>query len=125
MGPVRKPNPEQKKTMSYFSPNTHPILATSPYRLLKPHEKAVKLVNDGVLSQRLAAQATGISRGAVQKALQAHTDGRPLGVNGRPSSLNPTGVSLLYDGLEERLTRRQEITFKTVQSEVIVFSLVF
>ena len=85
----------------------------------------MKLVNDGVLSQRLAAQATGISRGAVQKALQAHTDGRPLGVNGRPSSLNPTGVSLLYDGLEERLTRRQEITFKTVQSEVIVFSLVF
>ena len=66
-----------------------PILATSPFRGLKPVEKAMKLVEDKLSSERASAEACGVSRSSLKRAIAAKENCRPVGVNGRPHIFTP------------------------------------
>ena len=65
------------------------LRATAAYRGLEDVEKAVKMCNEEGISERVAAKACNVSRGAVERAKKAKKEGRDWGLTGRPRLLAP------------------------------------
>jgi hypothetical protein len=92
---------------------------------LEPLEKAVKLVKDYNASQRLAAEVCGVGRRAVQCALDALEEGRPMGVVGRPRVFSMKEEGELVDAIDQAELNQKGMTFKQFQDKVFYLHIVF
>ena len=77
------------------------LVLQSEFRVLTPHQRAVKLVDDHGATLRTAAQACHLSKSAVGRALSARKGNRTPGVDGRPNLLNKGELEELFEAIEE------------------------
>lgn len=106
----------------------HRVLNTSSYRDMTEGEKIVSLHNgvgcyDVVPSQHLIASALNITRTKVQRAIKASKEGRRIGVDGRPFSLNEADEEKLMEFVDERCGQGDASkypSYKLLSAKVVV-----
>ncbi len=96
----------------------HAILATSEYRRLDDLDRAVKLVEDGHMTQRKAAKACNVKRGALRRGLKTKKRGGVVGVSGRPRLMNPAEEEKLVSLLEDADNKKTPVKLSCFQDMV-------
>jgi hypothetical protein len=126
IGPSAIIGPMRKGTTTTNKQEIQRILATGELREdLEPLEKAVKLVKDYNVGQRLAAEVCGVGRKAVRCALDAVKKGRPVGVVGRPRIFAMKEEGELVDAIDQAELKQKGLTFKQFQEKVCYLHIVF
>ena len=110
--------------MSAFLDDLTRVLVTKDYRELIPIEKALKLIEDLKVSQQQAADAAGVSKRQIQRALAAQRDHRSIGVQGRPTILDEGEVEELRSESEKAQDEGHPLNLKDARQKVTSFYLV-
>jgi hypothetical protein len=103
------------------TPSLRYLLNTSDFCGLEPLKKAVKLVNEHHVGQRIAARLCDVTHKSLHCALDASKKGCPLGQVGRPKLLNPEQELALVTILEEANDNRKGLTFGQFQNVVCTY----
>jgi hypothetical protein len=96
------------------------ILLMAEFRGLEKRQQAVLLYKHHECSQ-VAADACGLKRRAVQRALVAQGAGRVLGEVGRPTLLPPLYEEELVKVIDEAEAKQQHLTKEQFSQKVCVF----
>ena len=91
---------------------------SSEYRVLDPTNKALKLIEENVCSERAAAVATGVCRNSITAAKKAIKNGRPIGRNGNPPVFEPHEEIEFYYYLLSTLEDGRYYTNDQLRNEV-------
>lgn len=68
---------------------SHTWALSSMRRCANDHEKAILAHQVYKIPNRVIGKKLGIDEASVRRALKAHSEGRPLGQNGRPRTFSP------------------------------------
>lgn len=101
--------------MQQTDESIHRYLAENDFRLLDPLEQAVRLVEEKICGQRQAVRVCKVKRTALQRALQASKEGRPVGVPGCSKSLTFKKEEQLVKEIDDADLRRKPLTFNQFQ----------
>ena len=101
------------------------ILTTSPYRNLNPVQQAVKLYSEEDLSQRQASSLAGVDRSALRRALEAKTQGRPIGRSGRPPVFDESEKENFLSWFQSRVDAGEKPDMNDAQQKVYLIFLLF
>ena len=94
------------------------ILMSADYRSLSPHEKAAKLVVEKHCSVRVAAEATGLSKSAVHRAIKSSQMGWSVGHQGRPYLFSLQEEAELERFLAERAQAGSPVNYSEFHNKV-------
>ena len=106
--------------MSYSVRNISKNFATSDYRELTPIERAVRLVLEHKASLRKAALCCGVTASSLNRAVNARKEGRDIGINGRPPSLEPAEMLVLANELSNRVDSDETLDFGKARNIVSI-----
>ena len=81
-------------------------------------EKAVHLIIEKKASYPMAARSCNVSIGSLQRAVKAFKEGREIGINGRPPSLEPMEQLILADELSHRVDIGENLTMENTRNIV-------
>jgi hypothetical protein len=85
-------------------------LATSEFRTLGLHEKALRLTEHYNVNKSDVAKALPFSRFSIIRLEKAKTNNRDIATNGRPNNLNKIEMEKYIACVQELLENNQEIT---------------
>lgn len=101
---------EQKKLKS--------ISLGAEYRGLTNVEKAVKLVQEHSAKPTTAANAMGVEKNKLKRALKAVEEGRNMGVRGRPTLLQPEEEEVLVSIVKGKINQKTPPKFSEFTADV-------